>query len=99
MGGIEQVSRCASNVNAVRIATQHHFAERVARTIKRLQRDGLADSKLNPEIAADALGAMVARFAELWLGQGYRAYGFERAVEQPTNPWGDALRPPAHRPP
>jgi AcrR family transcriptional regulator len=76
MGVIEQVSRYDSHVNSVRIATQHHFAERAERTIRRLQRDGLADRKLNPEIAADALGAMVGRFAELWLVQGYRDYDF-----------------------
>jgi AcrR family transcriptional regulator len=91
MGVIEQVSRYDPHVNSVRIATQQHFAERAERMIRRLQREGLADRKLNPEIAADALGAMVGRFAELWLVQGYRDYDFEEAVEQLTNLWGNAL--------
>jgi hypothetical protein len=42
-------------------------------------------------VAADALGAMVARFAELWLVQGYRDYDFDDAVDQLTVLWGNAL--------
>jgi hypothetical protein len=48
-------------------------------------------------VAADALGAMVARFAELWLVQGYRDYAFDDAVDRLTILWGNALGlgPPA----
>ena len=77
MGVIEQVSRYDEPVNAARFATMQHFVERAERSIRRLQRDGLADTKLDPTIAADALGAMVARFAEIWLVQGYREYDFD----------------------
>jgi AcrR family transcriptional regulator len=102
MGVIEQVSRYDEHVNAARISTQQHFAERAERAIRRLQRDGLADKKVNPAIAADALGAMVGRFAELWLVQGYREYDFDEAVEQLTILWANALgidevRTPANR--
>jgi hypothetical protein len=34
---------------------------------------------------------MVARFAEIWLVQGYREYDFDDAVEQLTLLWGNAL--------
>ncbi len=91
MGVIEQVSRYDAQVNAARTATMRHFVERAEKSIKRLQRDGLADKKLNPTTAADALGAMVARFAELWLVQGYREYDFEDAVDQLTRLWANAL--------
>jgi AcrR family transcriptional regulator len=91
MGVIEQVSRYDEHVNAARMSTQQHFAERAERAIRRLQRDGLADRKVNPAIAADALGAMVGRFAELWLVQGYREYDFDEAVEQLTILWANAL--------
>lgn len=91
MGVIEQVSRYDEHVNAARISTQQHFAERAERAIRRLQRDGVADKKVNPAIAADALGAMVGRFAELWLVQGYREYDFDEAVEQLTILWANAL--------
>jgi AcrR family transcriptional regulator len=91
MGVIEQVSRYDPQVNAARMATMKHFVERAERAIWRLQRDGLADRRIRPSMAADALGAMVARFAELWLVQGYRDYDFDDAVEQLTILWGNAL--------
>ncbi|MGH9365930.1 MAG: TetR/AcrR family transcriptional regulator [Thermoanaerobaculia bacterium] len=92
MGVIEEVSRYDEHVNAVRAATQKHFAERAERSIRRLQNEGLADQHIDPAIAATALGGMVARFAELWLVQGYADYDFEEAVEQLTALWCNALR-------
>ena len=92
MGLIEQVSRYDEHVNAVRAATQKHFADRAERSIRRLQQEGVADPHVDPAIAAMALGAMVARFAELWLVQGYASYDFEEAVEQLTTLWCNALR-------
>jgi AcrR family transcriptional regulator len=91
MGVIEQVSRYDAEVNAARMATMKHFVERAERAIRRMQRDKLVDRKVNPTFAADALGAMVARFAEIWLVQGYRDYDFDEAVEQLTLLWGNAL--------
>ena len=52
-----------------------------------------------PRIAADALGAMVGRFAELWLVQGYRDYDFDEAVDQLTVLWANALGIDADPPP
>jgi AcrR family transcriptional regulator len=92
MGVIEQVSRHDEHVNAVRTATQKHFAERAERSIRRMQAEGVADRNVDPAIAATALGAMVARFAELWLVQGYARYDFDEAVEQLTRLWCNALR-------
>ena len=92
MGVIEQVSRYDVHVNDVRMARQKHFAERSERAIRRWQAEGLADPKIDPALAADALGAMVARFAEMWLVQGYREYDFEEAVEQLTRIWANALQ-------
>ncbi len=91
MGVIEQVSRYDPQVNAARMATMKHFVERAERAIGRLQREGLVDPRIRPAMAADALGAMVARFAELWLVQGYRDYSFDEAVEQLTVLWANAL--------
>jgi AcrR family transcriptional regulator len=95
MGVIEQVSRYDVPVNVARMATMKHFAQRVERAVLRLQQDGLVDPRLDASLAADALGAMVARFAELWLVQGYREYDFDEAVEQLTILWGNALGLPA----
>jgi AcrR family transcriptional regulator len=91
MGVIEQVSRYDAEVNAARMATMKHFVERAERAIRRMQRDKLVDRRVDPTFAADALGAMVARFAEIWLVQGYREYDFDEAVEQLTLLWGNAL--------
>ena len=91
MGVIEQVSRYDSEVNEARMVTMKHFVERAGRSIRQLQAEGLADARLNAAMAADALGAMVARFAEQWLVQGYRSYDFDDAVEQLTRLWGNAL--------
>jgi AcrR family transcriptional regulator len=91
MGVIEQVSRYDDDVNAARMATMKHFVERAERSIRRLQEEGKADARLNPSMAADALGAMIARVAELWLVQGYREYDFDQAVEQLSFLWANAL--------
>lgn len=91
MGVIEQVSRYDEHVNAARMSTMKHFVERVERAIRRLQREGLVDARLHPAMAADALGAMVARLAELWLVQGYREYDFDDAVDQLSILWANAL--------
>jgi AcrR family transcriptional regulator len=91
MGVIEQVSRYDEHVNAVRARTHRHFAVRAERSIARLQKEGLVDERIDPAIAATALGAMVARFAELWLVQGYARYDFDEVVEQLTRLWCNAL--------
>ena len=91
MGVIEQVSRYDDEVNAARMATMKHFVERAERAIRRLQDEGLADDRVDPSMAADALGAMLARFAELWLVQGYREYDFDKAVDQLSLLWANAL--------
>lgn len=88
---IEQASRYDPFVNAGRMTSQRHFAERSERAIRRWQREGQVDRRVNPTIAADALGAMVARFAELWMTQSYREYDFEEAVDQLSLLWANAL--------
>ena len=92
MGVIEQVSRYDAPVNEARMARQKHFAERSERAIRRWQLEGIADPGIDAALAADALGAMVGRFAELWLVQGYREYDFDHAVEQLTRIWANALQ-------
>ncbi len=91
MGVIEQVSRFDEDVNEARMATMKHFVERAERSIRKLQRLGKVDERLDPSMAADALGAMIARVAELWLVQGYRDYDFEKAVDQLSLLWANAL--------
>ena len=91
MGVIEEVSRYDTYVNDARMRRQKHFAERAERSIRRLQSDGAADPEVDPEIAATALGSMVARFAELWLVEGWSDYDFDHAAEELTRLWANAI--------
>ena len=91
MGVIEEVSRYDGQVNEARMQRQKHFAERAQRAIERLQQDGTADASVDPEIAALALGSMVARFAELWLIEGWGDYDLDDVAQQLTLLWANAI--------
>jgi hypothetical protein len=87
---IEEVSRYDEEVRLVRVQRDNELAERLESTISRLQRNGLADRRINGRYAAMALGGMVARFAEqLFVGGG--EYDQDEAVEQLTILWANAL--------
>jgi AcrR family transcriptional regulator len=103
MGVIEEVSRYDPHVHEARIRRQKHFAERAETAIRRLQKQGLADTTVDPAIAAAALGSMIARFAELWLIEEWSDYDFDEAAEQVTRLWANAIgldesQRPAKRP-
>jgi AcrR family transcriptional regulator len=90
---LEQVSTIDESVREMRRARGHAFAERNARSIRDLQRKGLADPNLDPLLAAASLGSMVGRMA-------YATYvlGDERKREDLvatlTRLWTNALRIP-----
>ena len=87
---IEEVSRYDEEVRLVRVQRDDELAKRLESTIARLQREGLADKRINGRYAAMALGGMVARFAEqLFVGGG--KYDQDEAVEQLTILWANAL--------
>ena len=91
MGVIEQVSRYDGPVNEARMRRQKHFADRAERSIRRLQAAGQADPGVDPEIAALALGSMVARVAELWLVERWGTYDLDEVAEQVTALWANAI--------
>jgi AcrR family transcriptional regulator len=91
MGVIEEVSRYDAPVAEARMRRQKHFADRAERAIRRLQKEGVADPAIDPEIAAAALGSMVARFAELWLIEDWGEFGFDHAALQLTRLWANAI--------
>ena len=91
MGVIEEVSRYDDQVNQARMARQRHFADRAEKAIRRLQRARAADPKIDPELAALALGAMVARVAELWLVEHWGNYDLDRVADQVTRLWANAI--------
>jgi AcrR family transcriptional regulator len=84
MGVIEQVSRYNDQVRSVRFARQQSYTRRTEDSVRRLQSQGLADPELDPTIAAQALSAMVTRFAEMWLVQHLLDCDFDEGVEQLT---------------
>jgi len=94
MGVIEEVSRYDRLVNEARTQRQKHFAERAEASVRRLQSKGIADRDIDPEIAAVALGSMIARFAELWLVEGWGDYEFDHAARQVTKLWANAIGVP-----
>jgi AcrR family transcriptional regulator len=91
MGVIEEVSRYDSHVSEARMRRQKHFADRAERAIRRAQAAGTGAPGIDPEIAAVALGSMVARFAELWLIDHWGDYDLDTAAEQLTRLWANAV--------
>lgn len=91
MGVIEEVSRYDELVMQARIQRQKHFADRAEKAIRRLQDAGAADPEIDPEIAALALGSMVARFAELWLVDEWGDFDLETVADQLTRLWANAI--------
>ena len=91
MGVIEQVSRFDDELRASRNERHRVSSAEIADSIRRLQRRGLADEQLDPEIAAAGLGAMTYRFPELWFVQGLVDCDFDAGVEQLTRLFVNAL--------
>jgi AcrR family transcriptional regulator len=91
MGVIEQVYRYDDQVKAARMERHKRYNEQVVRAIAQLQRRGLADPDLDPEIAASVMGAMTSRFPELWFVEGRLDCDFEEGVEQLTRMLINAL--------
>jgi AcrR family transcriptional regulator len=91
MGVIEQVSRFDDELRASRHERHHVSSAQIADSIRRLQRHGLADNQLDPDIAAAGLGAMTYRFPEMWFVQGLLDCDFDTGVEQLTRLFVNAL--------
>jgi len=88
---IEEVSRYDPEVQRVRAARQRDFGESLARSIRRLQDEGLADPGLDPVVAATVLGGMVAKIAEMVFVQHYADIELDVLVEQVTRLWASAV--------
>jgi AcrR family transcriptional regulator len=84
MGMIEQVSRYDEPVRDLMLSRHQQYAVQVADSIRELQRRKLADPKLDPAVAAAAIGALTSRFTELWLVQGAVDCSMDTAIEQVT---------------
>jgi AcrR family transcriptional regulator len=92
LGLMEHVALLDPEVKAMRLRRHQRDTERVAETIRKLQRQKLADPKLDPMIAAAALGALTYRFAEMWLVHGAVTCTFEHALDQLVRLFANAVR-------
>jgi AcrR family transcriptional regulator len=91
MGVIEQVSRFDPEVRATRTARHYHYHRKMTDSIRSLQRHGLVDPTLDPDITAAALGSMTYRFPEMWFVQDLFQCDFETGVDQFTRVFVRAL--------
>jgi AcrR family transcriptional regulator len=91
MGIIEQVSRYDDQVRDMREAQKAQSQQQIAESIRQLQLRGMADPKIDPDIAIVALGAMTQRFPELWLVERTHEFDFDAAVDQLSRLFANAL--------
>ena len=63
MALMEQVAQIDEDFRRMRLRRVRAFTERNAQAIAQLQQRGLADPDLDPQLAAQALSAMVGRMA------------------------------------
>jgi AcrR family transcriptional regulator len=91
LGVIEQAARLDDGNGSPLGLRANDSTEKVADSIRLLQRRGLADQSLDPWIAAAALGSMTSRFAELWLARGQLDCDFDAGVDTVTRLFVNAL--------
>ena len=79
----EEAAIASPEMQRLRVATRREIMNGTERAIRRWQAAGLADSGLDPRYTANALGAMIARFAYVWLVQN-ESFELECSVETLT---------------
>lgn len=90
-GLMEQTAIHEVDQHEVRLAARRKAVARVARTIRRWQKRGVADPDVDPETTAGALVSMVSNFAYWWLAGGDDRYDEERAARTLTQIWARAV--------
>ncbi|CAO5188472.1 TetR family transcriptional regulator [Frankia sp. AiPs1] len=89
---IQQVATFDPDVRRIRLQRHEEFAHAIERRTRSLQRHDNADRQVDPAYAAQALGGMVAYFAELLFGTDNGSeFDLDIAVEQLTLLWRNAL--------
>jgi AcrR family transcriptional regulator len=97
MALLEQVAQIDEEFRALRLRRARAFGVRNAQAIARLQERGLADAKLDPRLAADALSAMVSRMAYLRYVLRLDATSLDALTDTLTRLWANALGIPPRR--
>jgi AcrR family transcriptional regulator len=88
---IMQVSTFDDAVSRTRVLRQDEFARAIERRTRTYQEQGVADPDLDPWLAANALGGMVAFIAEKVVS-GDAPLDIDDAVEQLTKLWANAIK-------
>jgi AcrR family transcriptional regulator len=91
MALMEQVAQIDENFRALRLRRANAFVDRNARAISRLQQQGLADSELDPKLAAQAMSSMVSRMAYNRYVLGLGSASLEALTRTLTRLWAGAL--------
>jgi len=97
MALLEQVATVDRDFLELRLRRSAAFVARNARAIRRLQRAGLADPALDPELASLALSAMVSRSAYVTLAVGRKPVDVGRLAATLTRLWVNGLGIPGPR--
>lgn len=97
---VEQVATMRPDVKAMRLALRDAFIQRTIRGITRWQREGLADSNLDPRLTAELLGSMADHICFMWLTMGV-PFEEEELLDGLTLVWARVIGveggPPVHR--
>jgi AcrR family transcriptional regulator len=97
MALLEQVATVDPQFLRLRLKRTDAFVARNARAIRRLQRHGLADSELDPDLTAVALSAMVSRTAYVEIAIRRKTVDLDRLTATLTRLWANALTIPRDR--
>lgn len=90
MSVMSEVAAYDAFIRTLSIQIRERFVDRNEESVKRLQQQGLADKSLDPRIAADVLGGMIERFAQVWVNSRSQAE-IDAAVPVLTRIWTRGL--------
>jgi AcrR family transcriptional regulator len=91
MALLEQVATVDEDFLQLRLDRTDAFVKRNAKAIRRLQRDGVADRELDPDLTALAISTMVSRTAYVAFALGREQIHFDRLERTLTRLWTNAL--------
>jgi AcrR family transcriptional regulator len=87
---VEQLATIDEVMRARRLASRRGHIERVAETIRRWQRQGMADASIDPSMAAAALVSMLSNFCYWWFISGAE-YDEATAADTLTEFWSRSI--------
>ncbi|GAA1746541.1 TetR/AcrR family transcriptional regulator [Aeromicrobium alkaliterrae] len=90
MGLLEQVGTYTPEMADMRLSLREAFVERSASGIRHMQREGVADTSVDPVLTAEVLGAMVDQTCYIWLSLG-KEFADGEVLEVLTSVWARAI--------